>query len=428
MASRGRPVLGGATAESEKAFRFNLFELGGALGDLGVLLPLAVALIALNQMSPTSVFLVVGLAYIAAGAYYRLPMPVQPLKAVAAIAIAGGLSARVVSASGLIMASFLLLLAATKATNAISRLFPKAIVRGIQLGVGLFLVKVGVSLVSKQQVVAGGENALVAVADLSIPLGWLLAAALGLVFLLLLRSKRVPASLVVLSLGVASGGVFLGLPPGLRELSLGLSLPAVAVPSLSDLSTALILLVIPQIPLTLGNAVFATADTARTYYGPKAERVKPRALLTTMGIANLAAGLLGGMPVCHGSGGVTAHYRLGAKTGGSGIMLGVLFLALALFVNGDVLPLLSLIPHSALGVLMMFVGVQHGLLVRDLHDAREILVTIMVAAVALVTSNLAIGFASGIGLWLMLSALFADKHRRVYSARRAGLDTHAGTG
>src|SRR3972149_2888680 len=93
-----------------RPFRFNLFELGGALGDLGTLLPLTVALITFNQMSATSVFLMVGLAYILSGLFYRLPMPVQPLKAVAAIAIANGLSASVISASGVIMAALLLLL------------------------------------------------------------------------------------------------------------------------------------------------------------------------------------------------------------------------------------------------------------------------------------------------------------------------------
>ncbi|MDP6494117.1 MAG: putative sulfate/molybdate transporter [Dehalococcoidia bacterium] len=385
-------------------FRFSLFELGGALGDLGVLLPLTVALITLNHMNATSVFLVVGLAYIAAGAFYRLPMPVQPLKAVAAIAIASGLSAGVISASGLIMAAFLLILAITGLVGPMSKLFPKAIVRGIQLGVGLFLVKAGLSLVSRQEIIIGGRDAYVALADLSIPVGWILAVALAVVFLLFLRSKRIPASLALLGLGVLAG-VFWGSIPGLKSLSLGLSLPALSVPTMADLSIALVLLVIPQIPLTLGNAVFATNDTAKAYFGPKADRVTPKRLLTTMGIANLGAGFLGGMPICHGSGGLTAHYRLGARTGAAGLIIGGLFVALAIFVDGNVVPILSLIPYPVLGVLVMFVGVQHGMLAKDLRSARDIPVAVLVAVVALVTTNLAIGFASGICLYLILSAL-----------------------
>ncbi|MBI2856744.1 MAG: sulfate permease [Chloroflexi bacterium] len=408
----------------ERAFRFTLFELGGAFGDLGVLLPLSAALISLNRMDPTSVFLVVGLAYIMAAAFYRLPVPVQPLKAVAAIAIAGGLSANVVSAAGLVMGAFLLLLAVSGLVGPLSRLFPKGVVRGIQLGVALFLVKAGLSLISKEQVLIGGKDSLIAVANLSIPVGWLLAIALGAVLIVTLRSKRVPASLVLLGLGIAAG-VFWGSIPGLRGMSLGFSLPTVSVPGMPDLLTALVLLVIPQIPLTLGNAVFATSDTAKAYFGTRAERVTPKRLLATMGIANLGAGLLGGMPVCHGSGGLTAHYRLGARTGGAGLMIGGLFVALAILVDGNVLPLLSLIPYPLLGVLVIFVGVQHGMLVRDLRGARDIPVAALVAAVALVTGNLAIGFASGIALYYLLVLLSRSRRFPTLARRGQGYESRA---
>ena len=385
-------------------FRFNLFELGGALGDLGTLLPLAIALITLNGMSTTSVFLVVGLSYVTAGLFYRLPMPVQPLKAVAAIAIAGGLSASVVSASGLVMAVVLLLLSITGTIGLVSRLFPRAVIRGIQLGLALFLVKAGLFLVARKQVIVGGNDSFFGLANLNISAGWLLAAAFGVVFVMLLRSRKVPASLAVLGLGIAAG-MFWGSFPGLKTMHFGLSLPSASVPSLANLTTALVLLVIPQIPLTLGNAVFATQDTARIYFGTKAKRVTPRALTTTMGLSNLAAGLLGGMPVCHGSGGLTAHYRLGARTGAAGLMLGALFVTLAVFVDGNALPILSLIPYSVLGVLVVFVGVQHGLLVRDLRGAPDIAVVSVIAIMAVITGNLAIGFGSGMALHFLLKGM-----------------------
>lgn len=390
-------VTHGASRAPDKSFRLSLFELGGALGDLGTLLPLSIALITLNHMSATSVFSVLGLAYVMVGLVYRLPVPVQPLKAVAAIAIAGNLSASVISASGLVMAAFLLLLAWTGATGRIAKLFPKAIIRGLQLGVGLILVRAGLALVNKQQVIVGGGDESVAIANLSIPSSWLLALALGGVFVLFLRSKRVPASVVLLGLG-GLAGILWGSTIALPSLRFGLSLPSVTAPGLGDIYAALILLVIPQIPLTLGNSVFATLDTARAYFGPRAVRVTPRALLTTMGVANLGAGLLGGMPVCHGSGGLTAHFRLGARTGGAALLLGATFLALALLLDGNVLPILSLVPYPALGVLVVFVGVQHSLLVRDLRGKEEISIATVLAVVGLITSNLAIGFASGLGL------------------------------
>lgn len=402
-----------------KSFRFNLAELGGALGDLGTLLPLVVALITLNQMSATSVLLIVGLGYIIAGLFYRLPVPVQPLKAVAAIAIAGGLSASLVSASGLLMGVFLLLLVATRTIGLVAKLFPKAIIRGIQLGVGLLLVKAGLVLVNKQQVIIGGSGESLSLASVAVPLSWLLALVLGGVFILLLRRQKLPASLLLLILGVFVG-IFWGSLLGLPSLRFGLSLPALAIPSLKDLSAALVLLVIPQIPLTLGNAVFATVDTAQSYFGARAKKVTPKALLTTMGLTNLGAGLLGGMPICHGSGGLTAHFRLGARTGAAGLMIGVPFLALALFLDGNVLPILSLIPYSVLGVLVVFVGAQHALLARDIRGKDEILVALTVGIVGVATANLAIGLASGIVLRLIVSAPWRSRAMwsRLLMARR----------
>ena len=386
-----------------KSFKFNKWELGGALGDLGTLLPLTAALITLNHMNATSVFFVVGLTYVVSGLFYRLPIPVQPLKAVAAIAIAAGLSASAVSASGLIMGILLLLLAATGLIQPMARLFPLRIVRGIQLGVGLFLIKAGLSLIISQQVVIGGKEAMVGISHISIPVSLLLAIACGAGLFFLLKNRHVPPALVMLAIGVAIGLVW-GSAHGLNTVRLGLSLPTLALPKLSDLSTAFLVLVIPQIPLTLANAVFAMSNTAKTYFGDEARRVTPKALLTTMGLANLTAGLLGGVPVCHGSGGMTAHYRFGARTGGAPLMIGALFIGIAIIVNGNVLPILSLIPYPVLGVLTIFIGMLHSLLTRDMQKIEDVVVVALIALTSVVTANLAIGFGSGIILHLALKA------------------------
>ncbi|HIP88035.1 MAG TPA: hypothetical protein EYH27_06330 [Anaerolineales bacterium] len=124
----------------------------------------------------------------------------------------------------------------------------------------------------------------------------------------------------------------------------------------------------------------------------------PRTLLTTMGISQLIAALFGGVPVCYGSGGITAHYRLGARTGTAPILMGVLCLGPALLVDGNVLPVLALIPYPVLGTLLAFVGVQHGVLARDLRGWQDISVAAATAGVGFVTRNLAIGFGCGITL------------------------------
>ena len=99
-----------------------------------------------------------------------------------------------------------------------------------------------------------------------------------------------------------------------------------------DFLNALLLLVIPQIPLSLSNAIIGTADTCRVFFGDNehTKRVHPRALATGMGLINIVTGFIGAMPMCHGAGGVAAHYRFGARTGGSNLMIGVLFLIIAL--------------------------------------------------------------------------------------------------
>lgn len=398
-----------------KSFRFTVWELGGAFGDLGTLLPLLVALILVNNVSATGAFLVVGLAYILAGLYYRIPIPVQPLKSVSAMAIAMGLSAGVIAASGLLMAGLLLFLAATGIISTVAKLFPKPVIRGIQLGVAFFLIRAGVALVTEPQVFVTGPETSIRLAEATIPLGWLLAIASGIVFLVFLRKQWLPASLVILTFGLAAGA-FWGPIEGLRELRLGISFPTLGLPSLSDFNTALVILVISQVPLTLGNAVFAAADTAKSYFGADARRVTHRGLLTTTGVANVAAGVLGGVPICHGSGGITAHFKLGARTGGANLMIGSVFLALALFADGNVLPLLSLIPYPVLGVMVAFVGLQHALLVRDLQRWFHIAVAILIAVVGLVTSNLALGFGLGIVL-LQGQSLTRFLQHRVASAR-----------
>ncbi len=358
-------------------FRFTLSELSGALADLGVLLPLALALIMLNGVNATSAFAVIGLAYLLNAFAYRLPIPVQPLKSLAATALALGLAPGVVNAGAWWMAMIFLGLALTNAARSIAVLFPKPIVRGIQLGLALLLMNSAWTLIRPQ----GCPDPF----DLWLVLGGL--AVLGLLVLV----RRDWASLGVIAFGVATALARSGLP----ALTFAPALPVPTLPAMSDLGPALWLLALPQIPLSLANSVFSTEDAARQYFAQAAEHVTPRRLLATMGLGNLAAALFGGVPVCHGCGGLTAHYRLGARTGGAPLMLGTFFLLVGLLGGKTLLPILQLIPFPILGVLLAYVGAQHALLARDLNGRGEWLPALTVALVAWLTRNLAIGFAAG---------------------------------
>lgn len=376
-------------------FRLTLAEVAGAFGDLATLGPLLVGLITVNHLNPTGVFLVVGLAYILSGLTYRLPVPVQPLKAVSATAIALGLSAGVVSASGWLMGLLLLVLAAGRLIEPIARLFTRPVVRGIQLGLGLLLLQSAWKLIAGPALFP--EAAVLPPAVERWPIRLILVLGAALLLLAGLLWRRLPTSLLILGLGL-SASLALGVSPAADHLRWGFRFPTFYVPTLSDLTTAAWLLVIPQLPLTVGNATIATADAAQRYFGPRAVRVRPRTLLVTMGLSNLLAGLLGGMPVCHGSGGLTAHVRFGARTGTAPLLIGGLCLGAALLLDGGMLPLLVLFPLPVLGVLLFYVGVQHGLLVADLRRPDEWGIAVGIAVSALLLNNLAVGFLAGMVL------------------------------
>ncbi|MFQ5996659.1 MAG: putative sulfate/molybdate transporter [Dehalococcoidales bacterium] len=392
------------------SFRFNLQELGGALGDLGTLLPLMVALILINGLNATSVLVGVGLFYIASGLYYRIPMPVQPLKAVSAIAISLGISASVIGAAGLLMGAILLLLSLTNLIAVVVKLFPRPVVRGIQLSIGLILFRKGIELAFSKQIFISGTSHSLGLGQF--PIGILLAVLALAIFILfkffIKQSQRFPPSLALLTFGLGAGIVFSPIS-GLDKLSY--AFPSIALPSAADFWLALTVLVIPQLPLTLGNAVVGAWDTAHTYFQDQARRVSPRALTASMGLANIAAGLFGAMPMCHGSGGLTAHYRLGARTGAASLMVGGLLLTLGILLGSAALSFLSLIPLSVLGVLLAIVGIYHAFLIRDLTARRQLAVAGTVAVVTILLGNLAFGFAAGIVLHhiLRLSARAAGQ-------------------
>lgn len=381
-----------------RGFRFNLAELSGSLADLGVLLPLTLALITLNGVNATSAFVVIGLAYLLNAFVYRLPIPIQPLKSLAATALALGLSASVVTAGAWWMALILIVLALTNAAPWIGRLFPKPIVRGIQLGLALLLINSAWTL---WQPSTGS-----ATIDL-----WLIGGGL-IVLSLFLLVRRDWAALAGIGFGVIVAVSRSGIP----ALTFQPTLPTITLPTLTDFGPALWLLALPQIPLSLANSIYSTEDAAHQYFGASATHVTARRLLTTMGLSNIAAALFGGVPVCHGCGGLTAHYRLGARTGGAPLMLGVFFLLFGLLGGQSLLPLLQLIPMAILGVLLAYVGVQHGLLARDLRGWREWLPALTVALVGFFTRNLAIGFAAGAALYFAIVIVQRAIQRSAWAA------------
>ena len=391
------------------AYRFDRMEWSGSVGDLGTLLPLAFAMIMINGLDATGLFASVGALYVLGGIYFRVPIAVQPMKVVAAYAVSMALSPQVITASGFLLAGVLLFLGFTGLVDRVAKWVPKAVVRGVQLSTGILLLGKGVTLIagiSSFQVSRGGAEPFLLIQALGpLPMSALLGVIFGVAALLLLNNKRFPAGLVVVGAGLVSG-VLLGGLSGLAGVEPGLHLPNLlpfGLPSGVDISFALVALVAPQIPMTLGNAVIANRDLSFEYFGEESRRVTDRALCVSMGLANVLAACIGGMPLCHGAGGLAAHYRFGARTGGSNLIIGGLFLLLALVLGAESLNALQLLPMGALGVLLFFAGLQLALTIQDLTRRRELFIALAMLGIALVL-NLAWAFGIGIALsWVVLN-------------------------
>jgi SulP family sulfate permease len=366
-------------------------ELVGSLGDLGTLLPLVVGMIVLNQMHATNVLVTVGLFYILSGLYFGVPVPVQPMKVIAAYAIAAGMTPQQIVSSGLWMGVLVLLLGVTGLIGIIRRYTPKSAVRGIQLAVGVVLLIQGLKLM-----MAPDPN--LAVQTIGPMSTGLLLGAVGLVLtLLLLENKRLPAALVLIVLGIAVG-VLLGRPLDREAFAWGFHLPRPVPygwPGWDDLVWVVPVLVLPQLPMTIGNAIISNTDLTREYFPEKADRVTNRSVSISQGLANLASFFLGGIPMCHGAGGLAAHYRFGARTAGSNLYIGGILLVLALILGESIVSVLRLLPLSILGVLLTFAGLQLALMIQDLEDRKDLFVALFMLGLAL-AFNLAVAFLVGI--------------------------------
>jgi SulP family sulfate permease len=362
--------------------RFDRRELAGALADIGVLVPIAVALIVGNGLSATAVLLPAGLLYLTAGVVYGLPIPVQPLKAFGAIAIAKGLGSDEIAAGALLMGVIFLTLGRLGVLDLAARAFPRALIRGVQLTVGLLFLKIAWGLVTDPPR-GFAEHALDA--KWALPL-----AALVIVLAFALRSRPITIAFVLV------GGVSAALASS--DVQFGPS--AITAPDidLETLATAFTVLVLPQVPLSFANSCLATADAARVYFGQAAERVRPGRLASTFGSANLLAGALSGMPVCHGAGGLTAHVAFGARTGGAPIAMGIALLTLALGLGAGLASLLAAFPLPILAGVLATAGILHIGLLRDLRTVGDWALALAVGAVGF-TTDLATALLLGLAVW-----------------------------
>jgi hypothetical protein len=378
-------------SETIPRVRFDRNELSGAFGDLGTDLPLVVGMVLAAGLDVTSVLVMFGLMQVLTGLAYGLPMPVQPLKAMAVIVITQALAPGVLFGGGLAIGVTMLLLALTGAVDWLAAVVPRPVVRGIQLGLGLQLAQ----LALRDYVPSEGAA------------GYALAAAAFLLTLVLLGSRRCPPATLVILLGVAYALV-VRIDGTSWHGALGFQLPAPVVPTWSDVATGFLLLTIPQIPLSLANSVLGTKQVLADLFPER--RIGVRRISLTYSLMNLANPFFGGVPTCHGAGGLAGHYAFGARTGGSVVIEGALYAGLGLFLSGGFATVILLFPKPVLGVILLFEALALLRLTRDVaSQAADFSVTLLVGVIALA---LPYGYAVG----LVVGTLVAAAARRGMTA------------
>ncbi len=343
---------------------YNKMEWAGAFGDVGTLIPFVVAYITIVKINPLGLLFMFGIALLASGFYYRTPLPIQPMKAIGAAAIAGGISPAALFGSGLTTGLFWLLAGLTGAIRPITKLATKPVVRGIMLGLGLSFMVDGVHRMGTAPVLAG--------------------IALVVTYILLTNPK-IPAMFVLLIIGVGSAVIMNPqITSELVKIHLGFKLPVFTLPMLTwnDLVVGTLLFTLPQIPLTLGNAVIAIVAENNELFPDR--KVTEKKIAISQGIMNLVSPLFGGIPMCHGAGGMAGHVRFGARTGGALIILGSLLILIALFFSDSVAVIFKIFPNAILGVILFFAGSELAIVVKDIGLKKtDFYVMLIVAAFAM---------------------------------------------
>ena len=358
-------------------------EFAGAFGDLGTLVPFVVGYITLNRMDPLGVLVALGVFKIFAGLYFRTPMPIQPMKAIGGMAIAHASTTTpgMIWGAGIFTGIFWLLMGLTGAVTWIEKITAKPVVRGIMLGLGLSFIMEGLGMMRTQPLVAIGGACLT---------------------LLLLTSRRYPAILALLVYGIIVAFITNpGLSSDLSHISIRFRWPEVGIPRISwnELVAGFIFLGLPQAPLTLGNAIIGSAAENNQHFPDRP--VTARKISIDHGIMNLASPFLGGIPVCHGAGGMAGHIRFGARTGGSLVILGLIILVTGLFLSDSVSLILQVFPRSVLGVILLFAGVELSLVIKDVRLKKENLFVLVVTA-GVAMWNMGVAYLAGLILYYAL--------------------------
>jgi hypothetical protein len=336
-------------------------EATGAIGDSVTVLPVVVAVTVLTDLSLSVMLVWFGVFQILWGLYYGVPVSVEPMKAVAALVIAGALTAGELLVAGLLLGVVLLVIGTTGSLTRFERYVGAPVVRGVQFGVALVLLRTGVDLGLTSPALAGVAGVVAAV--------------------LVARGHWRLSAFAVLLVGGVVAATSVGLPTPTLPRTDGSLLFGV-----DDLTVPALEATVAQLAMTLGNAALATAVLIGDYFD---RDVSPDELTTSMGVMNLVAIPFGALPMCHGSGGVAGKYAFGARTAGANILLGIGYLVVAVFA----VDLVAAYPVAVLGAILVLVALQLGR--TSLTETTAYPLVVAIGLCGLLT-NLGVAFVGGV--------------------------------
>ncbi len=358
-----------------RSFEFNLRELAGSMGDFGTLFPLAIGYIVACGLNPAGFLVMMGITNIITGLVYRLPMPIEPMKIIAIVAISQHWTPSMVYASGFAMGIIWIILAATGIIDWIARVTPNSVIRGIQVTLGILLAVEAYKMIST----------------------WWMIGFVSIIIVLLLRQNRyAPAAIVLMVIGIV---IMLSKGQFVQISSPMFILPTLTGFSLREVWQTLLLAGFAQVPLTATNATISTSSLIKTYWPER--NVTARQLAWNQGIMNVILPFLGGMPTCHGAGGLAGQYFFGARTGGTNILEGLIEIAMGLFLSASIASLFAVFPRAIIGAMMFMIGIELTKFVKDVKPGKEMIPMAVTIIVALV-SNMFFGFLAGLIIYYLL--------------------------
>jgi len=378
-----------------KSFEFNLRELAGSMGDFGTLLPLAIGYIAVCGLEPSGLLIMIGLANIVSGIVYKLPMPIEPMKVIAVVAIAQQWTPSMVYASGFAMGIFWLIFSLTGLIKWIEKFTPNSVIKGIQFTLGVLLAIEAFKMISND---------------------WIIGIISILIVLILKNNRYAPAAIVLM----AGGFLMVYFESHFQNISMpSFTLPQFTTFKMNELWQVLFLAGFAQIPLTITNATLATS-TLISHYWPE-KPVSTQKLSWNQGIMNTFLPFFGGIPLCHGAGGLASQYYFGARTGGTNIIEGLIEICLGLFFSASIVGIFTFFPMAIIGGMMFLVGIELTKFAWSAKFNIDVIPLVITVIIALLT-NMAIGFISGIIIHYLIK-IFDDKIKKLEQKRTPGGNT-----